>query len=112
MSDQELDDLESLLIDPGWRRYMAYAEQHWGDAAVVGRLETAVGQQLGNEVEAREHTQAILAAKRHIRALLAWPSQRVKELKAREVRAEKEPFVEGRRPFSRTRTRKKQEPAA
>lgn len=111
MSDTELDDLDGLLIDPGWKLFAAYAEQQWGDTAVVKRMENAVGATLGNEDEAREHTQAILAAKRHIRALLEWPGRRVKELKDKAERAEREPHTPGRRPFSRTRTRK-QEPAA
>lgn len=109
MSDTEVDDLDGLLLDPGWRAFLAYADSQWGDAAVVARMETAVGSTVGNEAEAREHTQAILAAKRHIRALLAWPTRRVHELKAKQERAEREPHVPGRRPFTRTRTRK--EPA-
>lgn len=105
-TDTECDDLGALLLDPGWIRFQAYAESVWGDSAVVARMEQAVGLELGDEQAAREHTQALLAAKRHIRALLAWPAQRVAQLQNKaETQPEDEPAP--RAAFSRSRTPKR-----
>lgn len=102
-NDTEREDLDALLADDGWQRFRAYADSLWGDAAVVNRLEQAVGQQLGDEAQAREVTQAILAAKRHIRHLLDWPATRVRELRTKED-SPKKVVASGRAAFTRTRS--------
>ncbi len=105
LGDNELDDLDALVRDAGWKRFLTHVDQHWGDAAVVSRMETAVGQQLGDETASKEYTQAILAAKRHIRALIEWPTLRLRELHAKEDQTNAVKPGEGRQPFTRTRQR-------
>ena len=90
MSDAEREDYEDLLSRPGWARWIAYATNTW-EHEFGTRVAEAVGVKLGTADGAQVavgRLQQAVAIREELRQLLAYPAQRVKQLKAQQMAAE------------------------
>lgn len=77
----ELTALKDLLASDGWKRFTAYKDEQWGADATLQRMEAAMKiVPLGDQDAAHDAAQHVLSAQKQIKALLAWPSERVKLL--------------------------------
>ena len=80
----EREDLEGLLLHPGYLRFAAYARKHWGDE-ITALLRTAVNDT--NDANALQKMRQIIVAKDAIDRLLAWPEERIAALIAQKQTA-------------------------
>lgn len=84
MSDpQEQDELENGLTSGFWRRFTAFAEQEWGPAGMTYQdaIKRAVQGPVGTEADAVQRLKVVAAQQAAVQRLLAWPADRVAQLK-------------------------------
>lgn len=93
MSDaSEREDLEQLMLHPGWLRYRAYVESQWGADACIQKIDTALSTlERGDQQAANETVTQIRARAREAQRLLMWPRERVNTLMAMESQRKQEP---------------------
>lgn len=75
----ERDDLYDLLANPGWARFKAEATAVWGDEHVIDVVRAAVH---AGDLAA---VHAAIATQTAVRGLLAYPEERLVELRNEEV---------------------------
>jgi hypothetical protein len=75
--NQERDDLEQLVRSPGWISFKRYADQRWTNE--IDRLMSgAVGDP--DDTLALNKMRQVIAAKKAVEQLLAYPEERIKDL--------------------------------
>ena len=75
----EKEDLENLLKHPGWLRLKAYATKHWQDE-ITSHLRAAVND--NNDLAALAKMRQIIVAKDAVERLMAWPDERLANMRA------------------------------
>lgn len=75
MSD-EREDLEHLLNHPGWLRVGQFAHQEFA-GQMLGHVEAAAN---AEDAQALSHLRQIIAGKRAVEKLMAWPAERLRQL--------------------------------
>lgn len=83
LGETELEELESLLASPGWRNFLRYSQADWGPETYRRKVQQALGL-VPDRPRAEDHVLQIEAAARAVERLLAWPEQRVRELRAKQ----------------------------
>ncbi len=80
----EKEDLDALLTHPGWLRVDRYAREYWSGQ---------ISEMVAHAANDRDDTQAlnklrqIVAAKRAVESLLAWPKERIGQMERRAERS-------------------------
>lgn len=84
----ELAALKELIQSDGWHRFRAAYGEAWGPEAILARVEASVaGVSLGNQAAVQDVTQHVLTAAKHMRAMMQWPDERIKQLTIGEKKA-------------------------
>ena len=83
MSESEAGDLEQLVGSPGWQRVVRFVREEWDSG-----LETHLGQAANDrdDLMALQKLRQVLAAKRAVERMIAWPTERLATLQ-RETQA-------------------------
>jgi hypothetical protein len=97
-AEAEREALDALVTSPGWALFEAHVEDMWGPRAYADRIEASVGG-ARTEAESHERVTALTAQRRAVRALAAWPRERVQTLALRTP----DPYGEGANPYARGR---------
>lgn len=86
----ELDELESLLTSGAFQRLKAHYEKEWGPAGqtFVDALKRATSGPVGSEAEAVQRLKCVTYAQQEIARFIAWPAERVAQIKNRVRREE------------------------
>jgi hypothetical protein len=84
MSDNEREDLETMVMGAGWERLMRHAEKELGQQ-MQAHVEQCAN--IHNDAEALNKLRQVIAAKKAVDILLAWPTQRVQHLREVETSA-------------------------
>lgn len=81
----ELDELESLLTSGAFQRLKAHYEQEWGPGgqSYQEAIKRAVGGPVGSEAEAVQRLKCVTYAQQEIARFIAWPTERVAQIKNR-----------------------------
>ena len=79
----EAADLENLVKSPGWQRFSEAQQVYWRDS-----LSQAIAGAAGDRDDqiALQKIRQIIAAQRAVQQAVAWPDERLKAMKAAEVR--------------------------
>ena len=75
--DQEREDLDALVTSPGWLRVTQWAKEDFA-ARMTQATESAAN--LTDDVAAINQLRQVIAAKRAVELVLAYPRQRMKAL--------------------------------
>lgn len=79
---RELDDLQQLVASDGFKRFEAYLDQEWGDAAQVRKIDNALRELKPGDFDAEHMTVSqIRASAIHAQRLGRWPHSRIDQLK-------------------------------
>lgn len=82
MSDNEVSDYDNLLKSPGWLRLLQHAKEDWA-AQVDGGVAAAANEL--DDVLALNKLRQVVAAKKAVERLLAWPAERMRTLSGQTV---------------------------
>lgn len=74
---RELLELSQLTKHPGYLRFVAFAQKEWTEQ-ISQHLETSVNDP--NDVMAVNKMRQVIAAKKAVDRLLAWPGERIAQL--------------------------------
>lgn len=75
---RELEELEELLADPGWLRFIAFVEAQWGPGAYRQRVQQAIQHQ-----DSHVEVVKVDAEARAVERAVGWPRERVRALRAK-----------------------------
>ena len=89
----EQEDLTTLVTHPGFLRLQRYAEEEWA-AKLATHVTSAANER--DDVIALHHLRQVIAAKRAVEQLLAWPAERLQILAQRTERAHLAPSLSRR----------------
>lgn len=81
-SNDELDDLLTLVNSAGFARFKDHVEREWGDAAQMRKIDDvlkALGP--GNPDAELTTVSQVRAAARQIQQMVEWPTRRIAQLK-------------------------------
>lgn len=79
----EREQLQDLLRSEGWRIFADVAQREWG--AGGERFQLAVEQAASKaDAESAAYLRMVIFAKKEVERLLAWPTERIHALKAKE----------------------------
>lgn len=87
---QEREELESLLMTPGWIRFASYAKEQWGPVGYGMRLKRAIAQAREAKTDLGEAVARVDAANDAVNELLSWVQARVTQLLEHEARRKRE----------------------
>ncbi len=74
----ELDALKQLTSSDGWALFTRYASSQWSDSFVLDRIEASVaGIPSGDEPSNHETARNLLASRKAVLQMLAWPEQQM-----------------------------------
>lgn len=93
----ECDELAAGLTSGLWQRLCAHVEQEWGPAgqAYQQAIQRAISGPLGTEAEAVHRLKMVAYTQAEVRKLLAWPAERVAQLRQRQDMAVTSPSRRG-----------------
>ena len=82
-TNQELEDIETLVASPGWHLFVAHVDREFGP---LGYRQKASKILSGVSVERQNDAAGLLlqleSSTREVERLLAWPKERVSRLRA------------------------------
>ena len=77
----ERDALKDLVNSPGWELFERAADAMYGDAACVAQIDRALAAiALGDTLAVQDSVRQIRASANAVRAIVAWPKQRLEQL--------------------------------
>ena len=74
-TDQEREDLDALTKSPGWLRLTQWARQEFAEQLAQHTEHAADGT---DDLQALHKLRQVIAAKRAVELVLAWPATRIK----------------------------------
>ena len=77
VTDRELEDLQNLIKHPGWLRFVKHAQDEML-SMVSNQIETVSNDP--NDTIAVNKVRQIIASKKAMQRLMAWPYERVKKM--------------------------------
>ena len=80
-----VEALESLILHPGWRLFVAHVEQEWGANGAKYQAELDKALNLLDDVAAASQARQIRAGRRVIETLVGWPQEEIARLKRSEA---------------------------
>lgn len=89
----EREDLDNLLKSPGWQRVVTWANADLS-AKLTSHTEAAASEL--DDVQALSRLRQVIAAKRAVELVLAWPEARLKDLTVQAAAAERVPALSRR----------------
>lgn len=89
----EKEDLQTLITSPGWLRVVNYATQEWQEQ-IARHMETAANDT--NDLMALQKMRQVIAAKKAVERLIAWPEERLRAMQASTERVMAPPSVSRR----------------
>lgn len=81
MADTELDELESGLTSGFWQRLLAHADQEWGPAGRTYQSAIDKALTMADPSVSVARLREIRFAQAAVQALLAWPQERMNQLR-------------------------------
>ena len=99
MSEQtEREDLEQLVMCPGWLRFAQYVRKSWGPEGYGLRIKRAVTEAKAAGQDQSDAVARVDAANDAVNEVLSWPTERARALLAQETqrRHEREPTLSRR----------------
>jgi hypothetical protein len=82
---REREELETLLMSPGWLRLLTYVRQAWKDD-YPQKIKMAIRDATEKNQNVAEAVLRVDAANDEVNAVMSWPKQRVQQLLAQEQR--------------------------
>lgn len=80
----ELEQLQDLVRSEGWRVFTEFAAKEWGGAGQ--RFQFAVEQAAQKaDAESAAYLRMVILSKKEVERLLAWPTERIHTLKAKDT---------------------------